>query len=223
MNRIYIPAKDLDDWRRLLADPEIKWRDDRSAELLARAWMEADGFPMAVKRALRKSGHELFRDMQILLAIPQYMVPPPGDSAATKSDLFVLAESNGQLTAFMIEARGGEPFGPTVAEWLQTDATEGEEAQLEYLTSTLGLEEQQVGDIRYRLLQSTASALIEARRFHANNAVMLVHSFSETYEGSDDFVAFTRCYGLTPEPGRLHFIGYVNKIRLFLGWIAEFE
>lgn len=221
MNRIYIPIKDLDDWRRLLADPEIKWCNDRSAERLARAWMEADGFPMAVKRALRKSGHELFRDIQILLAIPQYMVPPPGDSAAAQSDLFVLAESTGQLTAFMIEAKGGEPFGPTVAEWLQKDATEGETSQLEYLQRALGLEEQQVGDIRYRLLQSAASALIEARRFNAANAVMLVHSFSETYEGSDDFVAFTKCYGLTPEPGRLHFIGYVNKIRLFLGWIAD--
>lgn len=222
MNRIYIPAKDLDDWRRLLADPEAKWRDDRSAELLARAWMEADGFPLAVKRALHNSGHELFRDMRILLAIPQYMVPPPGDSAATKSDLFVLAESTGQLTAFMIEARGSESFGPTVSEWLQQDATEAEKSQLEYLNSTVGLQEQQISDIRYRLLQSTASALIEAGRYRANNAVMLVHSFSENYLGSDDFVAFAKCYGLTPEPNRLHFIGYVNKIRLFLGWIADF-
>jgi hypothetical protein len=34
---------------------------------------------------------------------------------------------------------------------------------------------------------------------------------------SDDFVAFAKLYQLTPVPGRLHFIGHVNKIHLFLG------
>jgi hypothetical protein len=92
---------------------------------------------------------------------------------------------------------------------------------LEYICSTLGLTETRVADIHYRLLHCTASALIEARRFIATNAVMFVQSFSETYAGSDDFVAFAKLYGMTPEPNRLHFIGHVDKIRLFLGWIAD--
>jgi hypothetical protein len=220
MTCILIPANKLDDWRRLLADPEHHWQNGYSTKRLAQAWLEADGFPPAVSRVLHLSGHDLFRDMEILLAVPEYRVPLPGGGTASTNDLFVLAKSRGQLTTFVIEGKVNESFGPTVSEWLR-EASKGKKTRLEYICSTLGLTEARVADIHYRLLNRTASALIEARRFNATNAVMFVQSFSETYAGSDDFVAFAKLYGLTPEPNRLHFIGHVDKIRLFLGWIAD--
>lgn len=221
MTRIFIPANSLDDWRRLLADPEHHWQDGYSAKRLAQAWMGADGFPPAVNRALYRSGHEDFRDMEILLAVPEHKAPLPGDGTDSRSDLFVVGTNRGQLTTLIIEGKASESFGPTVSEWRQ-EASEGKKTRLAYICSTLGLKQEQVADIHYRLLHRTASALIEAGRFNAANAVVLVHSFSETYAGSDDFVGFAKQYGLTPEPNRLQFVGYVNKKRLFLGWIADF-
>lgn len=221
MPRIFIPTDNLDDWRRLLADPEHPWQNGSAAKRLAQAWMGADGFPPAVSRVLRLSGHGIFRNIDLLLAVPAHHVPLPGGGSASSNDLFVLAKCRGQLTAFMIAGKAGETFGPTVSEWLQ-DASEGKKKRLAYICSTSGLKEAQVADIHYQLLHRTAAALLEAERFTAANAVVLVHSFSETFEGSDDFVRFAKLYGLVPEPNRLHFVGHVNKIRLFLGWVADF-
>ncbi len=220
MTRIFIPTDSLDDWRRLLADPEQQWQDRRAAKRLAQVWIDADGFPPAVSRVLRLSGHEIFRNIDILLAIPEHRVPLPGGGSASSNDLFVLAKSRGQLTAFMIAGKAGETFGPTVSEWLQ-DAAEGKKTRWADMCSTIGVKEDQAADIHYRLLHQTAAAVREAERFSAANAVVLVHSFSETYEGSDDFVRFARLYGLVPEPNRLHFAARVNNVRLFLGWIAD--
>ena len=50
---------------------------------------------------------------------------------------------------------------------------------LSFLRPTLGLAADDVGDARYQLVHRTVSALIEARRFAARHAVMLVHLFGE--------------------------------------------
>jgi len=220
MTRIFIPTDSLDDWRRLLADPEQQWQEGRTAKRLAQAWIDADGFPPAVSRVLRLSGPEIFRNIDILLAVPEHQVPLPGGGSASSNDLFVLAKSRGQLTTFMIAGKADETFDPTVSEWLQ-DAAEGKKKRRADICSTIGVKEDQVADMPYRLLHQTAAAVLEAERFSAANAVYLVHSFSETDEGSDDFVRFARLYGLVPESNRLHFAGRVNKVRLFVGWIAD--
>ena len=51
---------------------------------------------------------------------------------------------------------------------------------------------------------------------------MLPETGYHQHAKSDDFVAFAILYGLTPEPRQRHFIEHVNKIRLFVGWIADF-
>ena len=46
----YIRSDSPEDWRKLLADPKIHWRDGYSAKSLAYAWQLANGFPRKVKR-----------------------------------------------------------------------------------------------------------------------------------------------------------------------------
>jgi hypothetical protein len=85
-------------------------------------------------------------------------------------------------------------FGPTLADW-RAKASEGRAQRLRFLIRILGLEDEPVGATRYQLLHRTASALIEAERFHAVAAVMLVHSFSQSRTGWTDFEAFLRMFG----------------------------
>jgi hypothetical protein len=170
MTRIFIPTDSLDDWRRLLADPEQQWQEGRTAKRLAQAWIDADGFPPAVSRVLRLSGPEIFRNIDILLAVPEHQVPLPGGGSASSNDLFVLAKSRGQLTTFMIAGKADETFDPTVSEWLQ-DAAEGKKKRRADICSTIGVKEDQVADMPYRLLHQTAAAVLEAERFSAANAV----------------------------------------------------
>jgi hypothetical protein len=53
--------------------------------------------------------------------------------------------------------------------------------------------------VRYQLLHRTASAVIEAERFGARHAVMLVHSFTEENLWFDDFAEFASVFRLKAE------------------------
>lgn len=90
--------------------------------------------------------------------------------------------------------------------------------RLDYLKEQLGLFEEINPNVRYQLLHRTASAVIEARRFNAKTAVMVVHSFSQQNEWFDDYSAFMALFGKSAGVGELVSVGYVDGIELFLGW-----
>ncbi len=86
-----------------------------------------------------------------------------------------------------------------------------------YLCDTLGIGPANVADIRYQLLHRTASAVIEARRFHAA-VMMLVHSFSLTHEWFDDFAKFAKLYDVEPMPNAVPKLECRGEIPLFIAW-----
>ena len=73
-------------------------------------------------------------------------------------------------------------------------------------------------NIRYQLLHRTVSALIEAEKFTANNALMLVHSFSETDEWFEDYAEFASLFKTDVNVNGVFSAGYINGINLYLGW-----
>ena len=89
----------------------------------------------------------------------------------------------------------GEPVGPTVEEWL-TGASAGKEERLRFLCSELGLAFPPPGHVRYQLFHRTVSAILEAKRFRASNAAMVVHSFSPGHDWLEDYQAFLALFGL---------------------------
>lgn len=222
-----------DDWRALLADPEGQRRKGFSAKALAYCWEEADGFPSSVQSAFDKSDLPLFHKVALLLALPEHKVPLPGGTRASQTDLFALGKSETELISIAVEGKVAEPFGPTVAEWIEERAADeerrgrthapsaGAQERLHYLCELIGLHEDEVRDLRYQLLHRTASALIEAQRFNARHALMLVHSFSQSDppESLHDFVLFAeklKCEGVVV--GTLAFVGPREGIDLYLGW-----
>jgi hypothetical protein len=217
-NRVYIPATKPEDWRYLLAEPDKHRRDGYSAKSLAYSWQQAEGFPVEVNKALADSGHSIFNDIELLLAIPEYKVPLPGGGNPSQNDIFVLARGNDQLIAITVEGKVSEPFGPLVSEWFE-NPSDGKKKRLVFLCETLGLDQERLGSIRYQLLHRTASALIEAKRFNASNALMLVHSFSQTGEWFEDYATFAGMYGIDPETDNIHKAIQIDGISLFLGWV----
>ncbi len=61
--------------------------------------------------------------------------------------------------------------------------------------------------------------MIEAKRFNASNALMLVHSFSQTGEWFEDYATFAGMYGIDPETNNIHKAIQIDGINLFLGWV----
>ena len=219
MSRIYIPANKAEDWKWLLAKPHKHWKPGHSAMALARSWQEADDFPESVKRVFRRSAIALFEDIKLLLAFPEYKVDLKGGKRPSQNDIFILANGDSQLISITVEGKVSEPFGDTVAKWEENGSQE-KCCRLKFLLETLALGENvPIDNIAYQLLHRTASAIIEARSFKAENALMLVHSFSQSNEHFEDYSRFLALFDLEAKLDSLVFAKNIDGINLYFCWV----
>jgi hypothetical protein len=77
--------------------------------------------------------------------------------------------------------------------------------------------------IRYQLLHRAASAVIEADRFNARHALMLVHSFSQTYEWFEDYERFVALFGAVAYSEAVVPVADLGTISLYCGWVTGEE
>lgn len=221
MKPFLVPTSGVLDWRKRLAEPEKQWRSGYSAMALAYAWEQAAGFPPEVSSLFAESGEPRFMMIELLFAIPEYDVPLPGGDRPSQNDIFALARVSGALVTIMVEGKVAESFGPTLEEW-RKDASPGKEERLRFLSSKLGLKTPLPGSLRYQLMHRAASAVIEAERFLARDAVMLVHAFGKSgasdSESFFDYAAFGKLFGYQVENGRLIRLGTTGNVTLWCGW-----
>ena len=97
------------------------------------------------------------------------------------------------------------------------DASPGKKERLDFLAGKLGLSLPLPPETRYKLLHRTVSAIVEAERFNAQHAGVVVHSFSQTDEWFSDFEQFLALLGQEAIPGRLISIGQPG-ISFHFGW-----
>ncbi len=214
MSKIFIPTKNAEDWKQFLAEPEKQWRKGYSARSLAYSWQESLNFPEEVGAVIESE----FPSAEILLALPEHKVPLPGGSRPSQNDIWVLARSEGRLISMAVEGKVSEPFGPTVQEW-QLDSSAGKKERLKFLLSLLEIESVP-NAVCYQLLHRTASAIIEAKRFNASNAIMLVHSFSQSSEWFQDYAAFVSLLGGSSKENSMVSVGVRSGVPLSLAWVC---
>jgi hypothetical protein len=223
VNKIFIPARKPDDWKSFLAEPDKHLKTGHSAKALAYCWQEANDFPECVRKVFKKSGIGLFQNIELLLAFPEYKVVLPGGVRPSQNDIFILGRGNNQLVSMMVEGKVSEPFGETIAEW-RKDKSEDKDIRLRFLLEKLGLKEnEQIDTIRYQLLHRTASAIIEAKKFNAENTLMLVHSFSPSNQGFEDYGRFLSLFGGRAEIDSLALTKNINGLDLHFGWVRGEE
>ncbi len=193
MSKIFIPASSPEDWKHLLAEPNKQWRQGYSARSVAYCWQEADGIPQDMLAVLGQVPS--LQGLKTVLAVTEHPVPLPGGSRPSQNDVWALGETENGLVSIAVEGKVGEPFGPTVREWF-SGASPGKEERLRFLCSELGLAFLPPEHVRYQLLHRTVSATLEASRFRAHDAVLVVHSFSPDHEWLADYQAFLGLFGL---------------------------
>jgi hypothetical protein len=215
MPTIFVPSHGPGDWRALLAEPEKQWARGFSARTLAHCWEDCDDFPAEIGKVL--SQHDALASAKPLVVFPEWRVVLPGGSRPSQNDVWVLAKGDDALISIAVEGKVEEPFDRTLGEW-KADASRGKNSRLEFLLACLGLKT--VPDsIRYQLLHRTASAIIEAERFGAEHAVMLVHSFSPSNTWFADFAAFASVFDLKAEVGHLMTTKARNGMPLHIAWV----
>ena len=216
MTKILIPATKAEHWKQLLAEPEKHWRTGYSARALACCWQEANGIPPEMVSALEQA--PALRGLETLFAIPEHQVPLPGGRRPSQNDVWVLAKSVEGLVSIAVEGKVSEPFGLTVGEWLQ-DSSSGKETRLRFLCDTLNLDYPPRESLRYQLFHRTASAVIEAERLGAPNAVMAVHSFSPSHEWLDDYQRFLSLFKIQGGVGEVTSTTLPSGVGLHFAWV----
>ena len=219
MGKFFVPTIGPESWKGLLAEPEKQWRTGFSAKTLANCWEQSGGFPPSVSKVLKDSGIKKLGSMEFLLAFPEWPTSLPGGRQSSRSDILVLAKADGQLATLAVEGKVSEPFGPTVSEWQKSDSP-GKRTRLAFLRQVLGLGQSPLEQIRYQLLHRTASALIEANRFNASLAIMLVHSFDRDNAWIDDYQAFLSLFDVYGAPNTITSAGIKNGVELYLSWVT---
>lgn len=215
---ILFPSDSPDDWKQFLADPDKHWRTGYSARTLACSWHEARGFPREARAVLGQQ----FSNIEMLLGIPEHKVALPGGGRASQTDLWVLARAGDDLVSIAVEGKVSETFGPTVDEWL-VEASDGKRERLSFLRAQLGCADAVPGTVRYQLLHRAVSAILEAKRFRARHAVLLVHSFSRTREWLGDFIAFGALLGADVGADRLTPVRDCDGVKFSIGWVCGDE
>ncbi len=214
MSKILVPSQGQDDWKRFLAQPDLHWKTGYSARTLAHSWEAAKTIPLEVAAVMS----DAFGQPDLLFAVPEHKTLLPGGTRESQSDVLALVRHPGGLACYTIEGKVDEPFGPTVGEW-SVDASPGKIERLAHICGLLGLSKCPP-DVRYQLMHRTASALIEAERFDAKLAGMIVHSFSPERRWYDEFVRFGSLLGCEIEPDKAAKITVPSGKSLMIGWAA---
>jgi len=220
MDIFFIPARSPEDWKLLLAQPDKHWKTGYSAKALAHCWYTAQGFPDSVLKIFKSSGIKTFQNIKMLVALPEYKVSlPPVGGRPSQSDIFVLAKGDGKLVSIAVEGKALEGFGETIDEW-STDKSSGKETRLNYLLNLLSLNNSAIGKCKYQLLHRTASAIIEAQKFNAQAALMLVHAFSDDPKAFSDYQQFLNLFDIINSlEDSLVFAKKINGLDLYFAWV----
>lgn len=216
--RILVPTAGPDSWKGMLGDPDLHWKEGRSAKMVADLWEGCGALPETLVAMLENGG---IIAPELLIAVPEWVTALPDGLRGSQSDVFALLRHDLGTAALVVEAKVNEPFGPTVGEWLSSESA-ARPRRLKDFIEIIGSGSPPPPEVRYQLIHRTAAALIEAERFGTASAIMIVQSFSNRGAGYADFEAFGDWLGV-PAFGRDELIQLNSGVGLplYLGWLAE--
>jgi len=206
----------------LLRDPELHWKPGRSAYQSAESWMkgslrEAGGLPRTVRCTLDRA--EEWVGAEMVAGFFEHATPLDTLKGPSSNDVLAVCRLPDSLGVMAVEAKAGETFGELVSVW---NTSPGRASRLGWACSLFGVEPSACNELRWQLFHRTASAVIEAKRFHARHAVMMVHDFSKTPSWVADYSAFANAIGITgAEVGGMTEAKLVDGVSLRLGWTHE--
>ena len=93
--------------------------------------------------------------------------------------------------------------------------------RLASLVNTLGISQANLEGIRYQLLHRTAAPLLEARRFNASMAIMIVQSFDGDGDGEsfNDFSRFCTLMEIDSVRNAVVQSKRKTEVPLLIGWV----
>ena len=203
------PLGNPHDARAYLADPIKHWKPRHSASELARAWIVNDGAPPVVDRLIRKA----FGEYELVEGFFEKQTKLDDLGRPSQTDLLLLLHTAGGLAVVGVEGKAKESFGPLAG------SPKINQQRLDGLRAKLDLGSFPVDRLRYQLMHRTVATLLEAERYHARHALLLVHAFPGANRSLGDFEEFVHAVQLGPlEKDLLSQSKNFGGVKLRLGW-----
>lgn len=206
-----------EDIRPYLAD-EKHWKPGYSACELATAWITAGDIPGGVRGVLDRD--DAFAGCRLVEGYFERQVDLQTPGRPSQTDLLALVQlADDRHGVIAVEGKAKEPFGQLVSEW---NDGPGKQRRLDDLCARLGLNAKATSDLRYQLLHRTVAALLEAERYGAREAMMLVHSFDDDDTSFDDYEAFAQRLRLTSAgTNEVTNAKTLGDVTLRLAWVKQ--
>ena len=221
MKRIFVPSKGVGDWKPFSEGAGKTASPDATAALAA-CWEAADGaLPKDVRYLLDASLVLAFTDVRPIVMLPGYGSELPGSGTPVRTDLLVPAHGKAGLFVISIGGANDDGLGDFVSDGLHRDAPEeirridAMQAELEL---SLPLNACPMISIKHRCLSLAAGAVLAAKEFGVDTALMLIHSFSDRSAGFEDFRRFASLFGVSVAPDTIARIPRICPPDLYIGW-----
>jgi hypothetical protein len=216
--RLHLPMRQPTDVIPHLGRRERHWKVGRSAHALCTKWFQSNGIPERVSSLLQSMPG--LEDLCLVDAFLERDVDLGDGHRPSQTDLMAICSDRRGLFVVAVEGKVDEPFGDYVRKW--RDGSPAKEARLQNLCTLLGLDMQVVDSLRYQLLHRSASAILEARRYHARRAAMVVHSFCSLQSGFKDYSDFAASVGFVDiAPNSMVGPKPVGGVEFFVGWATD--
>lgn len=218
--KIFVPTKDAESWRDLLADRNKHWQKGFSAMATALSWENAENIPLEIHNVISENSD--FKELELLLVLPEYKVDLPGGTRPSQNDVLAVFTTKKSLTVMTVEGKAKEDFAKLVSEWKETTSDIGVEKRLGFILKKIGIKDKNIDSLRYQLFHRLASAVIVAEKFHAKNAIMIIQSFNDNNKENhfDDYVNFIKLYNFSSiEKSKLYKLTELNGINVFSAWV----
>lgn len=220
ISRVHVPLLQPEDVIPHLGKGELHWRDGYSAKAVCERWFPANEIPPSVRSVLDQA--EEYRDAELIDAwLERSTHLPWGRGNPSQTDLLAVLGLGDELAVLGVEAKVKESFGPYVRDWL-AEGGDNRAERLRGLCGLLELDASAVLDLRYQLLHRTAAAVLEAKRYRARHAAMIVQSFCADRTGLGDFREFAKAAGLgSVDADAISTPKRADGISLRIGWAAD--
>ena len=215
----YAPISDIADWQKLVEKRrKDHWKPGKSAYKTAHSWFNSNpDLPREIKALLGGTA-------ELLTATPEHETPLPGKGSGSHSDVLAFVNMRGARCAVTVEGKIDEEFDDTVDAWLKKASSESSRnnrtKRLNGIYDELGLTNPAAAQIRYQLLHRAAAAVIEAKRFNADCAAMIVQSFSPKHQWFEDFAEFLKLFGVDSVKRDTLYETGMPGMPLYFGWAS---
>ncbi|WP_134703794.1 hypothetical protein [Ammoniphilus sp. YIM 78166] len=163
---------------------KTQWQDGRSAKEFAKAWFRTGKAHLPDELLTLLESHQVTRRLEVEEAIPEKKTVLDNFRGNGRNhDMILIGKTQQDRIVISIEAKTDEPFGELIGKYLVRVKSNSRSSRINQLSLAV-FGHTEVSNLRYQLLHAMAGTLIEAKKYGATQAILIVHELVTGKKGN---------------------------------------